>query len=239
MTIDATEVCVVCGQDASPEHHEPFRSHGGTDEDRYALCRKCHEQRHRNEWRLLINGEFISSVRPDGTVRSERAIMVKEDSPDPRYWSDTKIVGMVGQGLGRIGQLLLQVGESCHEYWRRYHYQENWAEDLSARVAREWGPQPGYSSRNLRYLAEQYPYYKEHPEDWLLQRGQIARLIPGDPDPEEAIEVATMARLDGQPVAAVVDTLRERQGKEPPEMCVGHCDECGAEVKHRRKKERG
>jgi hypothetical protein len=45
------------------EHHEPFRSHGGTDEDTWALCRKCHNDRHLNIFSITILGDGKLEIR--------------------------------------------------------------------------------------------------------------------------------------------------------------------------------
>ena len=235
MTIDATEKCVVCGQDAAPEHHEPFRSQGGTEADRYYLCRRCHEERHAEKWRLVPNGDFVSSVAPDGRVRTERALVANNDSQDTRYWTDDFLVMYAGQALERMADMAWEVVRCAFEFRRRYYYREDWANRLAQLIRDNTGLTRGYSARQLYDWATQYPAFKDNPDDWRLLQGRLSRAVAQDDNPQEAMGVATVARLDGQPVAAVVETLRERQGREPVEMCECTCDECGAVVKHRRK----
>ena len=80
--------CLRCGAPASlgvvgkGEHHEPLRSHGGTDDDTWAFCRKCHEDRHRNIFSVTIlgdekleirerNGKTSIAARPDPMTEAE------------------------------------------------------------------------------------------------------------------------------------------------------------------------
>ena len=206
----------------------------GKEPDQYPLCAEHHRDRHLKKFSLLRNGDFISTLSPDGRVQSERALTVKEDSPDPRYWSDEKLAMMIAQALERAADMVQIVAQCAYEWQRRYGYGERWAERLAEFVRDYTGQTRGYSARQLEYWAKEYPIFKDRPDDWKLLSGRIAHTIASDANPEEAIEIATGALLDS-PRQAVVETLRERQGKEPPEMCT--CEECGNV--HRRKKERG
>jgi hypothetical protein len=240
MTIDATEVCKRCGMPATPEHHAPpGRSSigmGGTSDPekedwRVPLCRSCHEALHAKKFHLMRNGDFVSTVAPDGRVQSERALVVKEDSPDPRYWSDEKLAMMIAQALERAADMVQVVAQCAYEWQRRYGYADRWAERLVEFVRDYTGQTRGYSVRQMEYWAKEWPLFKDRPDDWKLLSGRIAHTVASDENPNEAIALATVARLDGQPVAAVVETLRERRGLEALEYCV--CDACGN--RHRRK----
>jgi len=75
--------CLRCGAPASlgvigkGEHHEPFRSHGGTDEDTWALCRKCHNDRHLNIFSITILGDGKLEIRE----RNGKSVTVAAPNP--------------------------------------------------------------------------------------------------------------------------------------------------------------
>jgi hypothetical protein len=237
MTTDTTTVCMRCGRPAVPEHHQPedrsSKGMGGTavEPQRVSLCREHHEALHAKKFKLILNGDFVSTATLDGHVQSERALTVKEDSPDPRYWSDEKLAMLIAQALERAADMVQVVAQCAYEWQRRYGYGERWAERLAEFVRDYTGQTRGYSPRQLEYWAKEYPIFKDRPDDWKLLSGRISHAIATDADPDEAIEIATGALLDN-PRQAVVERLRERQGRVPPEMC--ECDSCGNV--HRRKK---
>jgi rubredoxin len=233
--IDNTLVCVRCGRPARAEHHHPEKGMGGAtghvQVPDVSLCRECHSALHAKKFRLVVNGDFVSTVTTDGHVQSERALVVREDSPDPRYWSDAKLAMMIAQAMTRAVDMLLIAAQCAYEWQRRYGYGENWSERLSEFIRDTTGYAKNTAPRTLRGLAAQWPIFKDDPEAFQLLSGRIANEIVSDPNPKEAIELATVARLDGQPVQAVVETLRERQGKQPVESCT--CPLCGCV--HRRR----
>ena len=233
MTTDISLPCIRCGRPAAlgphgeGEHHEPSKGMGGTAEEpeQVALCRACHDAFHGKRFRLLINGDFVSTVSPTGMVQSERALVVKEDSPDPRYWSDEKLAMMIAQALERAADMIYVVGQCAYEWQRRYGYGDKWAERLAEFVRDYTGHTRGYSPRQLEYWANEYPIFKDKPDDWKLLAGRIAHTIASDENPQEAMGLATVSLLAGKPRMAVVEELRERQGKEPPEK--HECPLCG------------
>ena len=239
MTTDITLPCARCGQPAAlgphgeGEHHEPSKKMGGTvvEPPQVPLCRDCHNALHAKKFRIVINGDFVSTATLDGHVQSERALVVKDEAEDSRYWSDEKLAMMIAQALERAADMVQVVAQCAYEWQRRYGYGERWAERLAEFVRDYTGQTRGYSARQLEYWAKEFPLFRDRPDDWKLLSGRISHTVISDEDPEEAIEIATAARLDGQPVQAVVETLRERQGKEAPEWCV--CSECGN--RHRKK----
>ena len=240
MTTDSTIPCARCGRPASlgpigeGEHHVIPRSQGGGGGPTAPLCRQCHSDLHdRKKFRIVLNGPFVSTVSPDGRVQSERALVLNDQDDDPRFWTDEKLAMMIAQALERAADMVQVVAQCAYEWQRRYGYGERWAERLAEFVRDYTGQTRGYSARQLEYWAKEFPLFRDRPDDWKLLSGRISHTVISDEDPEEAIEIATAARLDGQPVQAVVETLRERQGKEAPEWCV--CSECG---NRHRKKER-
>jgi len=238
VTTDLSIPCVRCGRPASVgptgegEHHVINRSLGGEGGPMAPLCREHHQAVHAKKFRLMVNGDFVSTVSPDGHVQTERALVVREDSPDPRYWSDEKLAMMIAQALERASEMVWIVGQCAYEWQRRYGYGERWAERLAEFVRDYTGQTRGYSVRQLEYWAKEWPLFKDRPDDWKLLSGRLAHTVASDADPEQAIEIATAARLDGEPVRAVVETLRERQGRGPPEWCICTCGN-----KHRKKGE--
>jgi hypothetical protein len=189
------------------------------------LCRDCHNALHAKKFRVVINGDFVSTATLDGHVQSERALVIRDEAEDPRYWSDEKLAVLIAQALERAADMIYVVGQCAYEWQRRYGYGENWAEELAAFVREETGQTRGYSARQLQYWAKEFPAFKDRPDDWKLLAGRIAHTIASDTNPAEAMEIATVSLLAGKPRMAVVETLRERQGKEPAEKCT--CGTCG------------
>jgi hypothetical protein len=172
----------------------------------------------------MVNGDFVSTVSPDGRVQSERALVVNDKADDARYWSDEWLAVYTAQALENAADMIWEVMRCAYEWQRRYGYGEHWAERLVEFIKRYTGER-GCSVREVQYLAGEWPKYKDHKEEWRLHRGRISHLVASDENPEEAMSVATVALLEGQPRMAVVETLRERRGLEPREKC--QCPECG------------
>jgi phage N-6-adenine-methyltransferase len=185
------------------------------EDTRVCLCRDCHSALHLKKFRLMVNGDFVSTLAPDGRVQSERALVVREDAEDSRYWSDEKLAMMIAQAMTRAADMLLIAARCAYEWQRRYGYGEEWSERLAEFIRDQTGYAKNTAPRQLRGLAAQWPHFKDNPEAFQLLTGRIADQIPSDPDPQEAIDLATVAKLDGMPVRAIVESLKERQGKLP------------------------
>jgi len=163
--------CWRCGRPATAEHHEPFRSHGGTDEDRVPLCRKCHRDRHDGKFRIETDEQMVRCFSPDGELLSVRPIFpayALRNLGDDGEVDFAKLAKLLA-GLGddhlayfwsvcnrRAAQAFIAQGIVAHILFDRCDRGEGWYEH-AARIL-ECSPRTVYS----RYQA--WTYLRERPD---------------------------------------------------------------------------
>ncbi len=234
--------CVVCEQPANPEHHQVFRSQGGTDADRIPVCRTHHQ---------LVHDERISVHLEDGTatiVNLATGEVIEKPYPG-------KEVAILGEGVGEAYLTVLPEwlrGASTEALVGEFRRADRFASSvlgilqrgivwelrrrlapLDGRWAEEVGRLVGREAQTVREWAHTYDVlFRGQRKPVELEGVQVSVLdyCAHKADPELALTIAqdhagAPARVIKRAVqAAVTDVQNENPG-----TCLTHtCQKCGA-----------
>lgn len=216
--------CVRCGRPASAskggEHHHPHKGMGGQgvkvpEHGRVPLCRDHHtgpEGVHNGAFAIELVGD-IARTMEGGVCASRRAVVVREEDPDPSYWSDEKLAAQWRYSEENALDALFDQCQAAWLFYERYHWQPQWydrvAEMLSEYSGRFVHPRRVYERVKV------WEAFRDRREDYEYLGTRVAIAVAEDPDHEKALGYAILARDDGARSAEIVEALRaKRQERE-------------------------
>lgn len=223
--------CIRCGADSNPEHHDPPKGMGGQgvkveEHPRVPLCRAHHREVHEGGFSLKLSGEIARTYYGEVQM-SERAIVVKDDVDDMRYWSDKRLCNEWDEAEE---DALESLRRQCHAAWgfyQRYRWAEKWyeraAEILTENTGRLIHWRRVYERVNL-WLA-----FQGHWQDIDYLGKNLAIAVAENGVPADALEIALSAKDSGHSsgdARAIVRTRDHGRALTPP--AKHDCPACGA-----------
>lgn len=199
---------------------------------RVPLCRTHYNSVHEGSLAILINGPF-ATVLEAGVPATERAIVPDDQAEDSRYWTDERLAGLWDSADTTALAALAAQCRVAHEFWRRYSWKERWYDEAAQYISSKIGRFVHW--RRVYERAHCFTVFKDRWEDYEFLGARLSITVAEDAEPDEALEIAKVARANEYTVADTVAMVRQRdraRAAEPPEM--HECPDCGA--RHRVKK---